>query len=907
MTAPLLKYFHNCYQADLRAVQVIHFLAKKVSFPHFEGDSVWASDTWRRHPVPTAWGAVVHKHLLIHGKEQQLYAGAFMLVGRIKQLGKIREVCAPLYLVPAQIDQSNDVFMVELDYSGMVINPAFAEALGQDEAAAAGLYEQLQQLLPARSLGFDEQNAIENAIKTLHLPIVAQDLYDFPLTSDAQQLGAQVQAQQSGFSLLPILGLGVVEKPSGSLGVLNELKQLAESASCSSAIRYLFNEGLQNNKPRKPQEVLLPATLSESQRAILRSSERETLTVVNGPPGTGKSFTIAAIAAHQLSIGGSVLIAAKNIQAVEVIADKLERDFRLKGVPVRASQADYRGHLRKRLRAWLQGSDLNRDPYKLKKLQSEMAVIDSNIKQLSKKIAQLMEDECLLGAWLLQNDLTLLDRLKKWAIELKIKRQRPIWQLIDELEQQQQASRNKGSLLLTAIFYDRLNHALQWQRQHLQKLLEALKTSSGNEKERYFQGIKFSKVLQAMPIWLVNSVHVHAVLPLEKELFDLVIIDEASQSDIASALPLLQRAKRAVIVGDPKQLRHLSFLSTEQQNKFLQYFGLEALMSKKRYSFRDASILDLAFDSALSQTQVHILDEHFRSLPGIIGFSNQRFYDDGLKIMTATPQNLEEACVFVHSIRGKRTASGQNTAEVEHITEQVVALIETEAKIGIDDHLCQSVGILSPFRAQVDLLKKTIAARCTAEAMLRHRILIGSPFDFQGEERDIMFISYVLDATSAPGAFTFLNREDVFNVSITRARSRQHLYVSAHAYDMPTGNLLRSYMEFLAKRSTPLLHGKAPLDAFMSEVITFLKRRGVGHLMSHYPIAGMDIDLIVVHQGKTYCIDLVGHPGTYQKAMPLARWNMLERVGLRGFMLPYRLWHSDRAGCEAALDMFLGL
>jgi AAA domain len=904
MTSSILKYFHSCYMADLRAVQVIDFLAKKVSFPHFEADPAWASQTWHKHPVPDAWGQEVYKHLIVNGKEEQLYACAFMLAGKAKVLGKTREICTPLYLIPSDLNIEGGVYMVTLNYSGMVLNPAFTEILSQDEATAEGLFQHLQQLLPMQSLGFEEQHAIEKAFKSLHLPVDTEGLFDFPIDLDKKGLESVIQAQQSNFKLIPILGLGVIEKSVGSLGILNELNEMANSKDFSPVIQYFFENKINKNTAQTTNDVLLPVSLSESQSAILKSCMRETLTVVNGPPGTGKSFTIAAIAAHQFSIGGSILIAAKNTQAVEVIADKLERTFRLQGLPVRASQTDYRSHLRKRLRAWLHGLGLKKiNTRHHTRSKAEMVLLERRIRQQWKKIEQLFNNEIRITQMMRREDLSWMEKIQKWSIELSIKRNPPLWRMMEDMEKSLQQSHSLGAQLMTETFHVRLARVLKNHRPYLQKLWEALKTNSGNEKEQYFKGVRFSKILQAMPIWLVNSAHVHQVLPLEKELFDLVIIDEASQSDIASTLPLLQRAKRAVIVGDPNQLRHLSFLSIEQQNKFLQNFDLQSLILKKQFSFRDTSILDLAFDSVQSQQQVHFLDEHFRSLPGIIAFSNQRFYNTQLKIMTATPQNLTEETVLVINTKGRRTASGYNTLEAEEITNQILKIIQSEADL--EEHLCQSIGVLSPFRAQVDVLKKQLSNQCSSESWLRHRILIGSPFDFQGEERDIMFISWVLDAQSPPGAFAFLNREDVFNVSITRARSRQYLYTSSDVSGMPVGNLLREYIESLSKQTSKNDLIGVETDHFMDEVIRFLKHKGVTHLIPHYHIAGMDIDLVVVYDGKTYCIDLVGYPGTSQNAVSIARWNMLSRVGMHGFVLPYRLWHTNRGESQTALWDFI--
>jgi hypothetical protein len=127
--------------------------------------------------------------------------------------------------------------------------------------------------------------------------------------------------------------------------------------------------------------------------------------------------------------------------------------------------------------------------------------------------------------------------------------------------------------------------------------------------------------------------------PFEREMFDLVVVDEATQSDMASGLPALYRARRAAVTGDPKQLRHVSFLSRDRQR----LLGEEAGLSEEEVEtldYREKSLLDLVDDSLSSSERAIFLDEHFRSMPSIIAFSNREFYSGRLRVMTARPFDL---------------------------------------------------------------------------------------------------------------------------------------------------------------------------------------------------------------------------------------------------------------------------
>ena len=134
-----------------------------------------------------------------------------------------------------------------------------------------------------------------------------------------------------------------------------------------------------------------------------------------------------------------------------------------------------------------------------------------------------------------------------------------------------------------------------------------------------------------LPCWAVTSLSARGRLPFEPGFFDLVVIDEASQCDIASALPLLYRAKRAVIIGDPLQLKHVSTVAPQQDRLMLAAHGLAEGRAAWAYSVN--SLFDLARSLCRHEDIVNLRDHH-RSHRDIISFSNQHFYRGGLRIAT---------------------------------------------------------------------------------------------------------------------------------------------------------------------------------------------------------------------------------------------------------------------------------
>ncbi|GMR24067.1 MAG: hypothetical protein BMS9Abin37_2560 [Acidobacteriota bacterium] len=176
-------------------------------------------------------------------------------------------------------------------------------------------------------------------------------------------------------------------------------------------------------------------------------------------------------------------------------------------------------------------------------------------------------------------------------------------------------------------------------------------------------------------------------------------------------------------------------------------------------------------DALASQEQVAFLNEHFRSMPQIIEFSNREFYSGALRIMTARPETLRERAVEIRNVSGHRAPSGVNATEAQALIEELMKRIDSQRSL--DAAVCHSIGVLSPFRDQVDYLSKAILDRVELDTIEKHDLLIGTPYSFQGEERDVMLLSLAVDADSHPMSFRYLSQADVFNVSITRARDYQ--------------------------------------------------------------------------------------------------------------------------------------
>jgi len=277
-------------------------------------------------------------------------------------------------------------------------------------------------------------------------------------------------------------------------------------------------------------------------------------------------------------------------------------------------------------------------------------------------------------------------------------------------------------------------------------------------------------IIAAFPIWATTNLSISRNLPLKAEMFDLLIMDEASQCDIPSALPLIYRAKQVVIIGDAMQLRHIATL-TEDSHQIL---AAEFNIATEAYSYIQHSLFDLAARSVGQHPGVLMLREHYRSHENIISFSNQKFYDGQLVIKTDMSKRkipasvLEGGCgIFWLNVAGETIqpsgSSAKNLQESNAIQQALPAIYQQLEQIGWDG----SVGIVTPYREQRNTIQRWVD-----NSQFGQQVTVGTAHTFQGDERDILLFSTVLAPGISEGSLAWLRRtSNLLNVAVTRART----------------------------------------------------------------------------------------------------------------------------------------
>ena len=215
-----------------------------------------------------------------------------------------------------------------------------------------------------------------------------------------------------------------------------------------------------------------------------------------------------------------------------------------------------------------------------------------------------------------------------------------------------------------------------------------------------------------LPVWIVTSLAARRALPLTPGMFDLVIIDEASQCDIPSAIPLLYRARKALIIGDPHQLQHISTLRAADENDLADTFHLENEIST--WSYNSRSLYNLAEEvNTLAGRRIGFLAEHYRSHPDIVEYSNKAFYQGRLVLRTrvkALKDRLagEPLGVIWHDTPGN-VPSSSHSAYNDIEAKAVLSLLEKWYASGFLKRKDLSFGIVTPFRLQVEKCKELLS------------------------------------------------------------------------------------------------------------------------------------------------------------------------------------------------------
>ncbi|WP_028938231.1 caspase, EACC1-associated type [Pseudonocardia spinosispora] len=570
-------------------------------------------------------------------------------------------------------------------------------------------------------------------------------------------------------------------------------------------------------RPEVPEpRMVTPHSANDTQRTVLRLAMTQPLTVATGPPGTGKSQLVTNVIATAIANGQKVLLASNNHAAVNEVCAKFA-EFAPGGL-VRTRDKD-RPDIEKEALESL--CTLAAPP------QGSVDTARAKLHQATETMAEL-DRELAEGAWaevaLARTATELLERASQLRVDLASLRQRiepdpgrwvrrarraadaswfAAWRRRRLMRQagvdERQADENGCQALLVvaealheqagaravamaqrpdreaAIAVDAAALGVQLTSTELVRAQVRASAHSGrgaiDELLRMMVRRKpdwplVRKVLDRVPAWAVTTLSVRR-FPPDPQLFDLVVIDEASQCSLSNALPLLFRARRALIIGDPMQLSAITKVDAVEAARIRRRHRLSASWLEERGLLATNSAYDAA---ARAYGDPVLLDEHFRCHPDIADAASRLFYGGRWTVLTdirgrpsVEGPAVRGSDVCGEARRGSGRKSWTNAVEAERVVDEVSKLLDALPPEA-------SIGVVTPFTAQAKLIAARVEQRCGP--LEENRFLSATVHTFQGGQRDVMLLSLTARGEHASGAMNWMNKQyELWNVAITRARS----------------------------------------------------------------------------------------------------------------------------------------
>ncbi len=572
---------------------------------------------------------------------------------------------------------------------------------------------------------------------------------------------------------------------------------------------------------------IFPFGCNASQLKAVKTALTSQISVIQGPPGTGKTQTILNIIANLLVQGKTVQVVSNNNSATANVLEKLSSlkygmvfivaplgNAENKSEFIKGQAGEYpdistweadtkiQGELQRKI--YQSSSELSNIFFKqnrLAKIRQELADLELEIKYFEQYCIETGSEENVLRA----------------GRKLKSDRILQLWQECYDFSESERKisfwykfkcvivygisdwSFFKSDLsrivsLMQSLVYRTKQAELTNEISSLERELHAVNSAAKKDQltslsMKYLRSIMFNKyggtlerkkfteddlwqkpsdVVKEYPIVLSTTFSSRSSLGT-KMIYDYLIIDEASQVDVATGALALSCARNAVIVGDLEQLPNVASDDLKKRsNAIIKSFNID-----RGYSFTENSFLQ-SICSILPDAPQTLLREHYRCHPKIIGFCNQKFYNNELIVMTEDGGESDVLSVY-KTVAGNHRRDNLNQRQIDVLCQEALPTLRVENN--------QDIGIIAPYNDQVDTAKKQIGLE---------EIDIATVHKFQGREKDTIILTTVDDVIT-----DFTDNPYLLNVAISRAKKRFCLIISGN--DQPAasniGDLI-SYIEY---------------------------------------------------------------------------------------------------------------
>ena len=574
--------------------------------------------------------------------------------------------------------------------------------------------------------------------------------------------------------------------------------------------------------PQMPEAVIYPFGLNQSQKLAVERALSSKISIIQGPPGTGKTQTILNIIANVVRSGKTVAVVSNNNSATHNVAEKLEKknaDFLTAFLGSLANKQKFletQTDVYPNMSEWVMSTEerrqLDQETTVLSKELNEMLNAKNRIAEIEQEFLQLnpeqhyfeeyyatysdapteslgkLSSQKILALWMefeqhaehesrlgLLQKLSIMFRFNRSALKLFL---RSPELAIPYLQSQFYAVKRRELEVEKQELNCKLEHyAFDAKMDELtQKSLRLFQAELAtryhwqNNRQRFEMSDfrwNFAEFTREYPVVLSTTYSIKGTLSID-HLYDYMIVDEASQVDLATGVLAFSCARNIVIVGDLKQLPNvLTEDDIRTSDAIWQRYSLD-----ERYRFSTHSLLSSALE-IWQDAPVTLLREHYRCHPKIINFCNQKFYHGKLIVMTKDHDEPNVLAMY-------RTTAGNHARG--HLNQRQIDVIQQEVLPRLHQQNFESIGIITPYRDQVTAIRRQLGDTYAVDTV--HK--------FQGREQDAIIL------TSVDNVITdFVDDSHMLNVAVSRAVHSLAVVTSQDPHNDRTnyGDLMR-YIEY---------------------------------------------------------------------------------------------------------------
>ncbi len=574
-----------------------------------------------------------------------------------------------------------------------------------------------------------------------------------------------------------IIGLGI----DVALDLKSEYKAILDmyaADNVSIPIKAFFGELL--TKPRRTKAypiALINENINLDQLLAINNAMKFPCAYIQGPPGTGKTNTIKNTIVTAFFNETTVLFASYNNMPIDSVTNALTGlKYKDKSIPfpiLRLGNTEKLRHainyinlLRKQVAA------INIYEDTLNKRKEDRKIRAKQLSDLLKDYEDIVElkerKESMEHLIKYQKGMENIGSISAFQMDLQMNQMNNLNQKITEIGE---ISNDKVMELLDRNEEEFYQYLYFISAKYIKKLetkpfSELINILDANIKEdekvdkfaKYLKKSENVKLLQRVfPIMVTTCISAHR-LGSPEILFDMVIIDEASQCNVAISLVPIIRGENMMLVGDPQQLRPVVLLDDITNKKLRTKYNIS-----DEYDYKENSIYKtyLACDAVSDEV---LLRCHYRSNKRIIDFNNKKYYNSKLEILTKSEE--KEPLLFVDVENSRSEYKNTSPAEVKEILDY--AMLNKD----------KSIAVITPFVNQKNLIERGIAERKLGN------VVCGTVHAFQGDEKDVVLFSTALSDRTTDGTYNWLkNNKELINVATSRAKEKLILLASKKELD----------------------------------------------------------------------------------------------------------------------------